>query len=155
MKRGISFEIPHEFGSLLWEIVMPFGVTEFVWASGGEESYLVEDNKLQDPLFPKAVNGIDGLFLRKLLEENRYYLIFVTLQAYPKGKKSLLVETYEEFVSSDCQLVLLVVDSIYVTIYCKDKEKLEGLYQNAKVKGFHNLAYVTDENDTRTRLSVW
>jgi hypothetical protein len=155
MKRGMSFEIPNEYGSFLWEVLMPFEITEFVWASGGEESYLVVDDELQEPLFPEEINGMDGLLLRELLEENKYYLIFVNLQAYPKGNNSLRIETYEEFVNSNCQLVLLVVDSIYVTIYCKDNAKLESLYQNAKLKGFNNLQYITDENDTRTRLSVW
>ncbi|SFC37684.1 Protein of unknown function [Bacillus sp. OV322] len=154
MKRGITFEIPNEYGSFLWKVLTPFEITEFVWLSADEESYLVENKELREPLFPEEMNGMDSLFLRELLEENKYYLIFVNLQAYPKGKNPLHIETYDEYVNSNCQLVLLVVDSIYVTIYCKDKAKLEGLYQNAKLKGFNSLNYITDKNDTRTRLSV-
>lgn len=119
MQRGITFEIPNEYGSFLWKVLMSFEITEFAWASGDEESYLVEDEELREPLFSEEINEMGGLFLRELLEENKYYLIFVNLQAYPKGKNSLLIETYEEYVKSNCQLMLLVVDSIYVTIYCK------------------------------------
>ncbi|WP_407944606.1 DUF2691 family protein [Paenibacillus swuensis] len=52
-------------------------------------------------------------------------------------------------------MVLLVVDSSYVTVYCKDNKILDDLYLNAIDKGFENVEYITDENDFRTRLSVW
>ncbi|WP_338777763.1 DUF2691 family protein [Metabacillus sp. FJAT-52054] len=155
MKRGISFEIPNEYGRFLMNALMSFEISEFVWTSGGEESYLVKGDELQEPLFPDEVSRMDGLLLRELLEENKYYLIFVNLQAFPKGESSLRVETYEEFVNSNCQLVLLVFDSVYVEIYCKDNIRLESLYQNAKLRCFNNLHYITDKNDIRTRLSVW
>ncbi|MFP4854720.1 DUF2691 family protein, partial [Paraburkholderia sp. BR14264] len=99
MNRGMSFEIPNEYGSFLWEVLKPFEITEYVWASGGEESYIVVNEELQEPLFPEEINGMDGLLLRELLEENKHYLIFVNLQAYPKGKNSSRIEKYEEFVN--------------------------------------------------------
>ncbi|MED3575639.1 DUF2691 family protein [Cytobacillus praedii] len=37
------------------------------------------------------------------------------------------------------QFVLLVIDSTYVTIYCRDRENLESLYHNTKIKGFDNI----------------
>ncbi|MFO1443908.1 DUF2691 family protein [Bacillus sp. Bva_UNVM-123] len=155
MKRGICFEIPNKYGSFLGEILKPYEITEFIWRSGGEESYLVEDDELGELLFPDEVNWMNGLILKDLLEGNKYYLIFVDLKAYSKGKNPADIESYEDFLNSDCQLVLLVVDSTYVTIYCKDRVKLESLYHNAKIKGFDNIRYITDKNDARTKLSVW
>jgi ribosomal protein S16 len=84
-----------------------------------------------------------------------YYIIFADLKAYPKGKMVSDIGTYEDFLNSDCQLVVLVVDCTYVTIYSKDKEMLEWLYYRAKVNKFENVQYITKENDSRTRLSVW
>ncbi|MGP4041859.1 DUF2691 family protein [Gracilibacillus sp. D59] len=155
MKRGISFEIPNEYGSILGEVLKPLEVHKYIWRSGGEESYIVEDDELGEPLFTNEINCMDGLFLKELLEDNEYYLIFVDLKAYSKGKNQEDIETYEDFLNSDCELVLLVVDSIYATIYCKEREQLERLYDNAQIKGFDNLQYITENNDTRTRLSVW
>ncbi len=89
-----------------------------------------------------------------MLENDSYYVIFADLQAYSKGE-IVEINTYEEFEKSNCELVLLVVDSYYATIYCKDKDKLELLFKNAQNYAFENVAYVTDENDTRTGLTVW
>jgi hypothetical protein len=155
MKRGISFEIPNEYGSFLGEVLKPFEITAFNWRIGGEESYLVDDDKLGELLFPEEINGMDGVILKEILENTKYYVIFADLKAYPKGENVADSKTFEEFLNSDCQLVLLVVDCVYITIYCKDKEKLESLYYNANIKGFDNIQYITDQNDTRTRLSVW
>ncbi|TMV43302.1 DUF2691 family protein [Paenibacillus mesophilus] len=75
--------------------------------------------------------------------------------AYPKDESIEDVLTYEEFLKSQCQLVLIVIDSSYLTVYCKDNKMIDDLYLNAIRKGFEKVEYITDENDFRTRLSVW
>jgi hypothetical protein len=155
MKRGISFDIPNEYGSFLGEILKPFDMTAFNWYIGGEESYFLHDGTLGEPLFPEEVYGMDGVLLKGILENNEYYVIFANLKAFPKEKNVIDIDTYEGFFNSDCQFVLLVVDSIYVTIYCKDKDILESLYHNAKINGYDDIQFITEENDGRTRLSVW
>ncbi|WP_337588343.1 DUF2691 family protein [Paenibacillus gorillae] len=77
------------------------------------------------------------------------------MKAYPKGKRVVDVSTFDEFLKSDCHLVLLIVDSVYVTIYCKDKDQIESLYNNAVNKKYEKVEYVTEDNDFRTGLSVW
>lgn len=116
---------------------------------------MVADGQLGEFLFPEEINVLDGTLLKRILEDNQYYLIFADLKAFPKGKNVSDIERYEEFLNSDCQLVLLIVDSTYTTIYCKDKAILGCLFQNAKDLGFNNVEHITDENDGRTRLSVW
>uniref|UniRef100_UPI0015F71EA8 DUF2691 family protein n=1 Tax=Priestia aryabhattai TaxID=412384 RepID=UPI0015F71EA8 len=107
-----------------------------------------------EELFPEEKKVMPGTELKNLLENNVYYIIFADLKAYPKEKISEIA-TYEEFIESNCELVLLVVDSCYTTIYCKDKEKLGLLYRNAQAYRFKDVQYVTEKNDTRTRLTVW
>ncbi|MGG4266651.1 DUF2691 family protein [Peribacillus simplex] len=154
MKRGISFEIPNEYGTLLGEVLKPIDITVFSWRIGNGESYIVVDNELDEELFSEDKKAIGGAELKNLLENNMYYIIFSDLQAYPKGE-FFDIETYEEFIESQCELILLVVDSCYVTIYSKNKETTELLYKNATECGFEDVKYITDENDTRIRLSAW
>lgn len=155
MKRGLSFEIPNEYGSFLGEILKPFDMTAFNWYIGGEESYFLHDGTLGEPLFPEEVYGMDGVLLKGILEKTEYYVIFANLKAFPKEKNVIDIDTYESFLNSDCQFVLLVVDSIYVTVYCKDRDIIENLYHNAKINGYDNVQFITEENDWRTRVSVW
>ncbi|TWT06350.1 DUF2691 family protein [Planococcus sp. CPCC 101016] len=153
MKRGISFELPNEYGFFLAEILKPIDMTALSWRLGSGESYKVVNNELSENLFLEDEKLIEGKLLKKLLENNPYYVIVADLQAHPKGKVTE-INTYEEFVKSECELVLLVVDCYYATVYCKNSEKLELLYTHAHNCGFENIEYITDENDGRTRLSV-
>ncbi|MEM1505280.1 DUF2691 family protein [Domibacillus sp. 8LH] len=152
MRRGVSFEIPNEYGSLLGNVLKPIDITVFAWQIGSGESYRVENGQLKE-LFPADKDTIGGAELKRLLEDHTYYMIFADLKAYQNGEFST-IDTYEEFIESQCELVLLVVDCSYVTIYCKNKKGLELLHDHAIDCGFENVEYITDENDTRTGLTV-
>lgn len=132
----------------------PFRVEEHHWWIGGEEAYISENGELK-ALFPGLINHMEGTTFKNLIEDNDYYLIFQDIKAFPKTTKTSKIKTYDEFLISNCVLALLVVDSSYITVYCKDVEVLEGMYINAKEQGYFNLNYITDENDCRTRFSVW
>lgn len=88
MKRGISFEIPNKYGSLLGDVLKPIDVTAFSWRIGNGESYIIVNNELDKELFPGDKEVIEGVELRNLLEDNKYYVIFADLQAYPKNEFS-------------------------------------------------------------------
>lgn len=151
MKRGISFQLPiiDKYDSCLGDVLKPIDISTFDWRVSPVESYLVINDELDQDLFETDNEIMEGTNLKNLLENNMYWIIFADLQAYPKGKVSE-IDTYEEFVKSECELVLFVVDSYYTVIYCKDKETLELLYKNAEDFGFKDIQFITDENDTRT-----
>ncbi|OJE43647.1 hypothetical protein BAQ49_11120 [Bacillus proteolyticus] len=154
MKRGIFVDVPNGYDNLLWKVLKPMQISSFDWWVGSEESYLVARGGLDDALFPEEPSVVEGLDLKKLVKDNIYYLIFADLKAYPKGEAAVDIETYEEFKESKCEVVVLVVDSQYIQIYAKDQKAIKLMYENAMNQGFY-VEYVTDENDGRTRLSVW
>ncbi|MFC9418179.1 DUF2691 family protein [Bacillus mobilis] len=154
MKRGVIVDIPNEYDNLLWKVLKPIDITLFDWRVENEESYFVLSDGLGPELFSEDNKVMSGLELKKLIKDNIYYLIFADLKAYPKGEVLEEIETYEEFKESKCELVLLVADCTYVTIYAKDQKAIELMYENARNQGFY-VEYVRDENDGRTRLSVW
>ena len=107
-------------------MLKPIDITAFSWRIGNGESYIIVNNELDKELFSGDKEVIEGVELRSLLENNKYYVIFADLQAYPKEEFSD-IETYDEFLKINCELILLVVDSCYVTIYCKNKGTIELL----------------------------
>lgn len=154
MKRGISFELPNGYGSYLKDILQPINVQAFNWHIDNIEAYAASNGSLSEDLFPHNGATLTGSELKEVIETGQAYLIFVELRTF-RGPVTSHPETYGEFAASDCQLVLLIVDTIYTTIYCKDHEMLHALYENARSFGFHDLEYLTEQNDSRTRLSVW
>lgn len=154
MTRGVSFEIPNNYGNYLKDILKPIDIAAFDWQIGSGESYAVIWGRVDKELFPSEKNIIEGSELKNRIETNKHYLVSVDLQAYRHNEVGR-VETFEDFIVSNCQLVLLVVDTIYVTIYCKNQDTIQLLINNARACGFEDIEYITDENDGRTRLSVW
>ncbi|MCY7904707.1 DUF2691 family protein [Bacillus inaquosorum] len=41
-ERGVSFQIPNEYGNVLWRILQPFEITHYMWKMRGE-TYFVTD----------------------------------------------------------------------------------------------------------------
>lgn len=149
--RGLSFEIPNEYGQYLFDILNAFDFKQYVWETGGEEAYFIENGELGTPLFPKPhVYAGDEFY--KTISEKDYYVIFANLKAFPNRSYVKDITTYEEFLNSRCEFVFLLVDGSYVTIYVKSSEVLTALYVKAIASEYENVAYITDENDSRTTL---
>lgn len=63
MKRGVSFQIPNEYGNVLWRILQPFEITHYMWKMRGE-TYFVTDG-LDDQEFFKDNSVVEGAVLLK------------------------------------------------------------------------------------------
>ncbi|WP_268239413.1 DUF2691 family protein [Saccharibacillus endophyticus] len=87
--------------------------------------------------------------------EPKNYLIFQDLKSFPKTARPIEINTYSDFLTSECELSLLVIDSSYVTIYCKDIRVTHDIHTHAQVLNYRNVRYITDENDFRTKLTVY
>ncbi|MGD7022301.1 DUF2691 family protein [Rossellomorea vietnamensis] len=153
MKRGISFIMPNKYGTFLSDLLSPIDISAFTWQIGDGESYKIIDHVLGEDLFPvdkKILAGTElGIYLKM-----RQYIIFADLKGF-RGGGTETIETYERYLTSNCEFVLLVVDSCYVTIYCKNTAKLQLLHDNARTLNFQNVEYITDENDTSTSMIAW
>ncbi|MBR2077320.1 MAG: DUF2691 family protein [Exiguobacterium sp.] len=153
MRRGLRFTIPNQYGQFLKAILSPIPLDSYQWNVVDEESYIVKDGQLDRLLFPEST-VIDGHQFAVLLTYHEHYLIFVDIKAFHSNMSSEIV-TYEDFLHSTCEFALLVIDSQDVTIYCKDPQTLNSLYENAFLHEFEEIAYITSHNDSMTRLSCW
>lgn len=152
--RGLSFEIPNAYGKYLFEILDGTNIKGLTWKIGDEESYFVENNTLGNPLFPTTCI-LDGEELYMEISKQDSYLIFVDLKGFLKKSDVREIATYQEFVESECQFVLLLVDSSYVTIYSKDQITIKNIFAKAVSAGYKNIEYITDENDERITLRAF
>jgi len=150
--RGLSFEIPNQYGRYFYDILEDININKYFWKSGDGEAYNIENNELGAAMFPHpyTYNGED--FYNQISAKD-YYVIFADLKAFKEKTQVQAIATYEDFLISQCEIVLLIVDSSYVTIYVKDQYVTERLYRKAVQNGYENIAYITDEIDLRTTLN--
>ncbi len=119
-KRGIRFLVPNEYNNFISRGLNPIDIGKYNWYIDSDEIYLVKDNNmLEDSLFqhPSVEPFIlSGKEFRKVIQHNMYYTIFGEFKAFSKHIEPLEIGTYEEILSSKCEIVLLIEDSCYYAI---------------------------------------
>lgn len=89
-------------------------------------------------------------------DKTEYMLsIFLDVKIYPTHTAKNDINTYEDFLNSDCEIIFLLYDVDYVEIYVKSEAHLLQFIKNADAIGCPSITIKTDLNDGRTRMSVW
>lgn len=150
MIRGVSFEISQTTTDTLWKILSCINIENFCWFNIEDQNETWSDVK-GSAFFDS--NYYDGMIFKKHIQ-SKHYIVFLKLQAFLQGEKFSNVHTYEEFLFSNCKILLLVNDCRFVEIYCKDEFVSKSIYENALLNNFTNIEYITETNDTRTKMDV-
>ncbi len=152
MIRGLQFKINNDWNNYLYLILKSINIKKYVWKIRESEIICKQADAFQ-PLFQQ--NIIKGeSFLKRIMLEN-YYIVNANIQAFFNDIALVEeIETYEDFLKSDCQLILFCSDSIYVEIYCKSEGILRAMYQTCSNYHFSGLSFITEANDTRKNFYV-
>ncbi len=149
MIRGVSFKVlPSK--RILWKILKCLDIKKYCW-------YNIVD---QCEVWANYSGGIcfekgyyDGkCFLQNIMSD--HFVIFLKLQAYKENGNFFELHTYDEFQKSDCQILILINDCEFVEIYVKDIFHAKLIYQNAAKEGFKDIRYITESNDSRTKMDL-
>lgn len=118
-----------------------------------EEEIIIDDKA--NYYFPNKVSGNQFLSIINRSNYNNLYTISINTQIYPANATKNDINTYEDFLNSDCEIIFLLYDVDYVEIYVKSEAHLLQFIKNADAIGCPSITIKTDLNDGRTRMSVW
>lgn len=94
--------------------------------------------------------------LKIFCEQTEFRVIFLEAFIY---KKDVSIKglpcNYNEYILNPCVGVIFITDSAFVEIYCKDNVVNKKIKDNIATTSYCNQRYITDENDGRTKFSVW
>ncbi|MFD3158365.1 DUF2691 family protein [Haloimpatiens sp. FM7330] len=150
---GITFKLKNKYNNFLFKIFYNINITNFVWSiEDSEIIYKGKNNKLNMSIFNK--NMMSGLDFFKCIETEKYYLIYANIKAFNNKTQIINIDTYDDFVKSDCEIALFCTDTVYIELYCKNKNILDGIIKNCTRFNFHGLKILTQGKDNRTRFSI-
>lgn len=145
---GIEFEFETAYEKILYDLLKNVKFDNYKWIVIQQE-ILYENN--YDKQLPSKLSGSE---LEKEFSSNgNYYVFFLNLQAYPNNSEIYHIETYDDFVNSDCELIVLFSDNKFIEIYVKSDELKKRIIQNIEAKKI-KYKIKTKENDDRTRMIV-
>lgn len=132
---GIRFEIPNEWNNYLSLIFNDVDDKSFNWIISDEEIFLAD----YSDLFKESI--YKNSTFKEVISNNKYYLISGNILAF-KSSNFKDINTYEDFQNSDCEILVVVVDSYYVDVYVKNDKILEQIRNNAIDNKFKNIEYI-------------
>ena len=154
---GVSFEISQSEVHNLELILKPIDVANYRWLNirGQTESFLFPFEQNIE-LFDQEL--FDAAYLSERIQQ-KHFIIFLKLQAYRSDESNTNadfnnIDTFEEYINSNCQMVILIYDCEYVEIYSKNEQELHNFYLNALRSNFSNVCMITEENMWRTRMNI-
>jgi len=142
---GVIFEIPNEYGNYLSETLEPLPVSLYDWVIDNDEVHLVDNGEFSNKFLFNENGMISGEKLYETSKNNTYYMVFVTLKGFLKGGHIKDISNYEEFLESDCQIILGVYDCSQVMFWCKNSSLISTMYVYAQSKGYENIKYINEK----------
>lgn len=151
---GIKFKTKNEYGNYFYKIFSSTNLLDYIWNITEDSVLLCKDNELIDSIFNKE-NLLGKEFLDCIIQE-QYYIIFANIKAFLANDDNLQeINTYEDFIKSSCQFILLCFDTIYFEFYCKNERMLEQVKDACERHMFEDITCITSENITRTKMRIW
>lgn len=139
---GIRFEIPNSWGNYLGIMLDKVITKNFIWKTFDEEILLTNEKDLFDR------DIYDDTNFRNIILNSKYYIIHGNILAF-KSRNFKIIHNYQEFIESDCEILIVIVDSTFVDIYAKENSILKELERNAIRNNFKNIKYIYDDNSKR------
>ena len=88
------------------------------------------------------------------ISKRPYVIERLHLQVYQYGTFPQEIESYQDFVSSECEMIILAYDGVYLEIYARDNQWLNQLLSNAREIEVESINVKTLNTDTRKGMYV-
>lgn len=146
---GIKFKIPNTYDTILNKIFSNIDFQNCI-IHIEEEEVLCENNT---DMIKK--NEYSSLEFKEIIKGKKYYPIFLYLQIYKSNGQKIEINSYNDFIKSECELVLFITDNEFVEIYSKKMDYLKLIEKNAKQNKFVNVEYINSINSIREKFSAY
>ena len=92
-------------------------------------------------------------------QKKRYNDYYSALGQYKLTLKELekaraIMDSYDEFLSSRCEMIILICDFSYVEIYCKNQSWIQFLLNESKKIDRSTISEKYEDTDERTEMYV-
>lgn len=137
---GIRFKVRNEYNHIFSKIFENLNFDNYRWDIVEDEIYNLDGKNYFDK------ESYSNREFKKLVEYGTYYPVFANIQINRARDEIEDIQTYEEFISSKCQLILLITDNEFVDIYSKNEKWLNIILQNAVDNKFQDIKCIEADN---------
>ena len=150
---GLDIEVKNGYSNYLYKIFNGIVFLNYMWEINTDDFLYTENGEIKQNFFGAyLLNGEEFL---KCISRGSYYMIFTDIKAYPLGKESIKIKTFEDFLESSCEMVLLCTDSVFIEFYSKVRDILDKVYNNCIGNEFEVVVYKSVADVSGRNLIAW
>lgn len=149
---GLKFKIKNEYDTILNKILYNIDCSQYKWKIVEEEVLTHSTNSDNYNFFLKDKYTNDEF--QKLIKKI-HYPIFLNLQMFKINSKEKTIENYAQYLNSDCELIIFILDNEFTEIYVKEQTILEKIYKNALRFDFKNIEFINNKNEVKNIFSAY
>lgn len=144
MKVKVEFIWPEKYpsGDILRRLFEGFDCSKYTWDVDNEHAIDENNNNLFES---RVYTGED---FGQAVNKKAASVTVVSFKAFD-GKVEK-IDSFDDYLDSDCQLMLYVIDGDFIDIYCKNEEDLKFFYDRAKLLEAEELCYAGCNEDMRS-----
>lgn len=120
-----------------------------------DEDDIIDESRANKMLDLEHEENLTSDELREIFKKP-LQVIFARLMRWPLEGKISRIDTYSDYIKSDCSLAILCVDGYDYEVYCKDEREVHKFFRFFKDEvNVKRLEYFVDENDGRKTFHFW
>ncbi len=150
---GLDIRVKNCYSNYLCKLLEGVILFDYFWEIVHEDFIYLQNGKLKSAFFGKHVLN-SGEFAGCISRDN-YYMIFADIKAYPINSDLIEIRTFEDFMKSSCEMVILCTDTSYIEFYSKDRKILDRVYNNCIKYNFEKAEYRSLEDVSNRSLVAW
>jgi hypothetical protein len=144
---GIEIKKETSYEQVIYDLLKNIEFNNYEWVISQYEIIFENDNNNDD--IPVCLSGKQ---IKKLIKDSgNYYVLFLNLQVYQKKSNFSKIESYNDFINSSCELIILFSDNSFIEIYFKS-----DYLKNIIIKNLDSMqieyTVKTIENDSRKTM---
>lgn len=147
---GMEFRLKTSYEKILYDLLKNIDFNNYKFEIVEEEIIYESDPERG---LPPRLSGIE--FKKEISDNGNYLVVFLNLQVYPINSEISHIETYDDFLNSDCELILLFSDNEFIEIYTKRPSELGDMVGSNVVTMGVSYELKTRENDGRYVMKVY
>lgn len=152
--RGIRLAAKNEYSKYIYSLLGGINIKGYRWYVSQTEILYYDEIKQRAESYNFSGKLMSGEEFLQLISTSDQLVYLANIQAYPLDCPIQKIISYQDFLDSNCRMILLCADCECYDIYCKDDKDIQLIYANALNLHFNGVEYITDENDERTGLCL-
>jgi hypothetical protein len=149
---GLDIRVRNEYNNYLFKLYSGINLLKYRWKINTYEFLYKEDGEIKEDFFRTTI--LNGNEFINSISRNSYYMIFADIKAYSADGEIIEIKTLEEFMESNCDMILICTDSEFIEFYCKDEEMLNKVHNNCIQNNFKEVTYISEEEALKRNFFV-